>query len=148
MSQDIRWEQRFSNFKKALNKLTEAVNYISRQDKLEGNNAHRTVFDEMLKEGLIQRFEYTHELAWNVMKDYAIYQGITNVGGSRDAAREAFQLNLVPDGQVWMDMISSRNKTSHTYNVETADEIFDKIMNDYYQAFLDFESSMNEKIHK
>ena len=69
----------------------------------------------MIKEGLIQRFEYTHELAWNVMKDYAVYQGNSNVGGSRDASREAFQMNLVTDGQVWMDMISSRNKTSHTY---------------------------------
>ena len=79
------------------------------------------------------------------MKDYATYQGNTNVGGSRDATREAFQLKLVADGKVWMDMIGSRNKTSHTYNEETADEIYDKIMNEFYPAFLEFQKNMEAK---
>ncbi|MGY6560804.1 MAG: nucleotidyltransferase substrate binding protein [Luteibaculaceae bacterium] len=103
------------------------------------------VLDEMIKEGLIQRFEYTHELAWNVMKDYAKFQGNTNVGGSRDATREAFQLKLISEGKIWMDMIGSRNKTSHTYNEETTDEIYSKIMDDYYPAFLEFQKNMEEK---
>lgn len=101
--------------------------------------------DEIIKEGLLQRFEYTHELAWNVMKDYATFQGNTDVGGSRDATREAFQLKLVSDGKVWMEMIGSRNKTSHTYNEETADEIYSKIMNEYYPAFLEFQKNMDAK---
>jgi nucleotidyltransferase substrate binding protein (TIGR01987 family) len=99
----------------------------------------------MMKEGLIQRFEYTHELAWNVMKDYAAYQGNSTVGGSRDATREAFQLQLIADGSVWMDMISSRNKTSHTYNDETAEEIYRKILDEYYAAFLAFQELMEAK---
>ena len=99
----------------------------------------------MIKEGLIQRFEYTHELAWNVMKDYAAYQGNAGVGGSRDASREAFQLNLISDGSVWMDMIGSRNKTTHTYNEETADEIYYRILDDYYPAFLDFQKNMDTR---
>lgn len=103
------------------------------------------VLDEMIKEGLIQRFEYTHELAWNVMKDYAAYQGNANVGGSRDATREAFQLKLISNGKVWMDMIGSRNKTSHTYNEETADEIYSRILNEYYPAFLEFQENMEVK---
>ena len=103
------------------------------------------VLDEMIKEGLIQRFEYTHELAWNVMKDYAAYQGNANVGGSRDATREAFQLKLISNGKVWMDMIGSRNKTSHTYNEETADEIYSRILNEYYPAFLEFQKNMEAK---
>lgn len=76
------------------------------------------------------------------MKDYASFQGNTNVGGSRDATREAFQLKIVSDGKIWMDMIGSRNKTSHTYNEETADEIYSKIMNEYYPAFLEFQKNM------
>ena len=74
-----------------------------------------------------------------------ITKGNTSVGGSRDATREAFQLQLVSDGKVWMDMIGSRNKTSHTYNEETADEIYSKILNKYYPAFLDFLKNMEAK---
>lgn len=103
------------------------------------------ILDEMIKEGIIQRFEYTHELAWNVMKDYAEYQGNSNIGGSRDATREAFQLKLITNGHLWMDMISSRNKTSHTYNEETANEIYNKILKVYYPAFIEFKNTMEEK---
>jgi nucleotidyltransferase substrate binding protein (TIGR01987 family) len=149
MEQDVRWEQRFSNFVKALSKLSQAVayikhNFMNEEDPIDDSDVGY-VLDEIVKEGLIQRFEYTHELAWNVMKDYAAFQGNTNVGGSRDATWEAFQLNLVSDGKVWMDMIGSRNKTSHTYNEETADEIYSKIMKEYYPAFLEFQKNMESK---
>ena len=141
MNADVRWKQRFENFQKALQKLVEAVDYIKNND-----SKAEIVLDEIIKEGLIQRFEYTHELAWNVMKDYATYQGNTTVGGSRDATREAFQLQLMSDGAVWMDMIGSRNKTSHTYNEATADEIYLKILNDYFPAFLEFKKNMEQKM--
>lgn len=142
MNADVRWKQRFENFQKALQKLVEAVAYVKNNDsKLE------VILDEIIKEGLIQRFEYTHELAWNVMKDYATYQGNTTVGGSRDATREAFQLQLMSGGAVWMDMIGSRNKTSHTYNEATADEIYLKILNDYFPAFLEFQNNMEHKMN-
>ncbi|CAM4078924.1 nucleotidyltransferase substrate binding protein [Flavobacterium antarcticum] len=141
MNADVRWKQRFENFQKAFQKLVEAVAYIKNND-----SKTEIVLDEIIKEGLIQRFEYTHELAWNVMKDYATYQGNTTVGGSRDATREAFQLQLMSDGAVWMDMIGSRNKTSHTYNEATADEIYLKILNDYFPAFLEFKKNMEQKM--
>lgn len=99
----LRWKYRFANFKNALDKLLEAVNYIKL---LELENEDYTgqrrdpIMIEIVKEGLIQRFEYTHELAWNVMKDFAVYQGNSNVGGSSDATREAFQMQLISDGRV------------------------------------------------
>lgn len=147
MTQDIRWEQRFSNFVKALGKLSKATEYIRENtiDKDDPENNLNEVLDEIIKEGLIQRFEYTHELACNVMKDYAIYQGNPNVGGSRDATREAFQLKLIKDGDIWMEMIGSRNKTSHTYNEETADEIYSRIIDFYFPAFLEFRQTMESK---
>jgi len=146
MDQDIRWEQRFSNYRKAVEKLRQAVKYIKDKfDKEEKDiDQAASVLDEVLKEGLIQRFEYTHELAWNVMKDYAEYQGNANIRGSRDATREAFKTKLLSNGEVWMDMIKSRNETSHTYNEETADEIFLKIIDDYYPAFDEFTKTMEE----
>ena len=104
---DIRWEQRFSNFIKAMDKLQRSIEYIHKNIKT--RDLDDGILDEIIKEGIIQRFEYTHELAWNVMKDYAEYQGNSSVGGSRDAAREAFQLKLIMDGEIWMDMIKSRN---------------------------------------
>lgn len=149
MEKGVRWEQRFSNFNKALNKLKEAVQYIQKNFVQESDQLNETelsfVLDEIVKEGLIQRFEYTHELAWNVMKDYAHFQGNTEVAGSRDATREAFQLQLITDGKLWMDMIGSRNKTSHTYNEETAEEIYGKILKSYFPALSEFQSTM-EKI--
>ncbi|MFO7977037.1 MAG: nucleotidyltransferase substrate binding protein [Bacteroidales bacterium] len=144
MEEDTRWEQRFSNYKKAFHKLKDAIGFVTDHSKAE-ELQKGSVLDEIVKEGIIQRFEYTHELAWNVMKDYALWQGNTSVGGSRDATREALQLQIIADGQTWMDMIGSRNQTSHTYNETTADEIFGKIIQEYYPAFEAFQQIMEEK---
>jgi nucleotidyltransferase substrate binding protein (TIGR01987 family) len=142
--QDIRWEQRFSNYVKAFDKIDQAVNKIKEDYAIDedGNIDDDEFLDDIIKEGLIKRFEYTFELAWNVMKDYAVFQGNPNVGGSRDAFREALQLQLISDGKVWMDMIISRNKTSHTYDEDTADEIFSKVINDYHPLFKTFRDKM------
>lgn len=144
MDLSIRWKQRFSNYTKALGKLSQAVSYIKNLQS-NTNLDYEETLDEMIKEGLIQRFEYTHELAWNVMKDYAVYQGNNTVGGSRDSVREAFQLKLIENAKLWMDMIVSRNKTSHTYNEDTANEIYSDILELYYPAFLKFQQTMEEK---
>ncbi|MDR1388571.1 MAG: nucleotidyltransferase substrate binding protein [Treponema sp.] len=138
---DIRWKQRFSNYVRAFNKLDEAVRFILCK-KLDFD----IVLVEITKEGLVQRFEYTHELAWKVFKDYAEYQGINEIGGSRDATREALQLNLIDNGETWMDMIKSRNETSHTYNNEIAAEIFEKIINAYFPLLEKFKNKMESKI--
>ena len=150
MERDIRWEQRFSNFRKALKKLSEAVLYIrneidEKEVEIQSDEDIKAVLGEIIKEGLIQRFEYTYEMAWNVMKDYALYQGNSELAGSRDAIRYAFSTNLIKDGEMWMDMMKSRIKTSHTYNEETANEIYLKIINEYYDAFNEFEKVMEEK---
>lgn len=148
-NEDIRWQQRLNNFTKALNKLTEAVEYIQteltdREIYLEDENTE-DVLDEIIREGLIQRFEYTHELAWNVMKDFLLEVGEIKAIGSKDATREAFKAELIKNGDVWMEMIKSRNKTSHTYNEKTAHEIYSKIIHDYYPEFLAFKVKMEEK---
>jgi nucleotidyltransferase substrate binding protein (TIGR01987 family) len=144
---DIRWEQRFSNYSKAMDKLQESVEFIqsSHLNEITYEVEKLAVLDEMIKEGLIQRFEYTHELAWKVMKDFAEYQGTTNISGSRDAIREALQMNLIQSGEVWMDMMLSRNKSSHTYNEATANEIYSKILSEYFPELIKFRITMEEK---
>lgn len=127
----IRWQQRLQNFNRALGQLNNAV-LLSQQRKL----------SDLEQQGLIQAFEFTHELAWNVMRDYFRYQGNDNIHGSRDASREAFQMQLISDGDGWMEMIKSRNQTSHTYNDETAAEIAERITSCYVRLFNDFKAKM------
>lgn len=123
--QDIRWKQRFQNFKKALARLGDAVELATERD-----------LSDLEEQGLIQAFEFTHELAWNTLKDFLAYQGVEHsVVGSRDATRLAFENQLIGNSDAWMEMIKSRNKTSHTYNEETADEIATLIIESYYSEF-------------
>ena len=129
---DIRWQQRLANYAKALEQLGNAV-----------ATSQARPLSDLEKQGLIQAFEFTHELAWNVMKDYFAYQGNPGVTGSRDAAREAFQQGLIEDGEGWMEMIRSRNLTSHTYQQKIADEICGHILKRYFPLFEQFQRRMN-----
>jgi len=147
--EDIRWHQRFLNYKKVFAKLDQIVRQLRIEYGDESGHVDEDCFFfgfDIIKEGLIQRFEYTHELAWNVMKDYAFYQGNADIGGSRDATREALQLMLIENGEVWMEMIKSRNKTSHTYHESIANEIFTLIMDQYHKVFALFLDTMNKKL--
>ena len=143
-NQDIRWEQRFANYKRALAKLSEVVEKLNPDWDRKNIDDDRFNLSDLEIEGMIQRFEYTHELAWNVMKDYLAFQGNYVIGGSRDATRDAFKINLILNAQGWMNMIKSRNQTSHTYNEATAREIFIAIVNEYYPLFIDFLIKMEE----
>ena len=148
MDQELRWQQRFSNFNKALEKLSQAMLLVSnKRAQIQDPGELAIITQEVVKEGIIQRFEYTHELAWNVMKDYAYYQGNSTIGGSRDATREALQLQLLENGHVWMEMIASRNSTSHTYDEEVANDIFKRISESYYPEFLKFQRIMESKLN-
>lgn len=127
---DIRWLQRFANYKKALSQLEK---FIAKDD-----------LNELEQQGLIQAFEYTHELAWNVLRDYLRFQGHFTIYGSKDATREAFNLELIDDGEIWMDMIQDRNRTSHTYNQATADRIIDNIVKRYIVLFKQLRETMQQ----
>lgn len=135
--EDIRWIQRYSNYCKAFDKLEVAVNLLKN-----GQSQDDDVV-ALLREGLIQRFEYTHELAWNVMKDYAEYQGYVDVRGSRDAMRKAFEMNLISDKR-WMESIKDRNETSHNYDEQESLNIYNVIVDVYYPLFCQFKEKMDE----
>lgn len=130
--QDIRWQQRLANFQKALSRLEAAVN-LSKERPL----------SDLEEQGLIQAFEFTHELAWNTLKDFLEFQGQQNLYGSKDVTRLAFSTGLIKEGHVWMEMIRNRNETSHTYNEETANRIAKAITNTYLQCFLALEITLS-----
>lgn len=122
--QDIRWIQRFNHFTKALGQLREAVML-----------AQERPLSKLEEQGLIQAFEFTHELAWNTLKDFLEERGVQNLYGSRDTTREAFKTGLIKNGESWMNMIQSRNLTSHTYEESTAKEIVSAICVTYFAEF-------------
>lgn len=124
MTLDIRWKQRFQNYQRALETLNQAVR-LTRERPL----------SDLERQGLIQGFEFTHELAWNMLKDFLEDKGVTGLIGSRDATRMAFKNGLIEDGETWMDMIRERNLSSHTYNPDIATRIADNILSRYYPAF-------------
>ena len=121
-NKDVRWVQRFANYKKALKQLSKFIG--------------KGKLNELEEQGLIQSFEYTHELAWNTLKDFLEGRGNEKIYGSKDATRKAFKLNLIKNGEVWMDMIQSRNETSHTYNDSISRKITKNIISRYYPEFV------------
>ena len=121
---DIRWRQRLQSFRKAFAQLSKAAALAGERE-----------LSDLEQQGLIQAFEFTHELAWNTLKDFLEAHGASNLYGSKDVTREAFAKGLVGDGEAWMKMITSRNQTSHTYNEETADEIATAVTSEYTAQF-------------
>ena len=131
--QDVRWRQRFQNFNKAFGQLSGAATL-----------AKQRPLSELEQQGFIQAFEFTHELAWNTLKDFLQERGATNLFGSKDATRQAFAAGLIENGETWMDMIRSRNRTTHTLDQTTANEIARTITSNYLPEFGKFQKRFTE----
>lgn len=130
-NQDIRWKQRFEHFSNAFKQLKNAKQLKTERD-----------FTELELQGVIQAFEVSQELSCKVMKDFLEEQGKTDLFGSKNAVKEAFNVGLIANGEVWFDMIKSRNLTSHIYDHSEIVAILDVILNVYFAAFIDFEDKM------
>lgn len=132
----IRWQQRFANYQKALAQLTKFV-----------QKAQTDGLNDLEVQGLIQAFEYTHELAWNVLKDFLETQGIAELYGSKNTLKAAFRGGLIADGDAWAKTINDRNLTVHTYNEDTANDILQSILHTYFKLFTDLNDKMNTLTH-
>ena len=137
MDVDIRWKQRFDNYQRALQTLTEAVDI-----------AQQRPLSKLEQQGLIHGFEFTHELAWNVLNDYLEEQGFVSLVGSKNATRTAFKNALINDGEAWMEMIKARNLSSYTYNIDVAEEIAQDILTRFYPAFVAMAHTFADLIDK
>jgi len=126
-----RWQQRFSNYCKALERLEDFLD--------------PPALNEREQQGLIKAFEYTYELAWNTLRDLLRSQGDASLLGARDTLREAFRLGLIEQGDQWMLMIQDRNLTSHTYNRSTADAIASQIVASYLPCFQQLRSTLQQR---
>lgn len=132
---DVRWQQRLANFRKALLQLDEAVELMQQRE-----------LSRLEKQGVIQGFEYCYELGWNTMKDFLVWQGIDGIIDSRDTIREAFSKGLISDGHAWMQMLTDRNRTSHTYNEETAEAILTNIQKQHHPLLKALEQTMSSRV--
>lgn len=135
--QDIRWLQRLQNYALALSRLTFAVEL-----------ADTRPLSDLEKQGLIQAFEFTYELAWNVIKDFYQYQGEDTIQGSRDAFRTAFGRGLVEQGETWMQMIKSRQLSTHAYKLEIAEAVFNDVCQHYYPQFIQLKKNLDKQAQK
>ena len=116
--QDIRWKQRFANFEKSLYFLEQAIQIANP--------------DFTQKAGLIQFFEISFELSWNVLKNYMEEKGFSEIRFPRDIIKKAFETEIIIDGHGWMDALKNRNLTSHTYDEQLADKVVKLIKTDYF----------------
>lgn len=131
---DVHWQQRLANFRKVLLQLDDAVELMAQRE-----------LSKLEKQGVIQGFEYCYELGWNTLKDFLVWQGIEGIVGSRDTIREAFSKGLIGDGHAWMQMLTDRKRTSHTYNEETAEAILMNIRLQHHPLLKALDQTMSSR---
>lgn len=131
MTDDIRWQQRFHNYEKAFLLLERALTIATPT--------------EVERGGIIQFYKMAFKLAWKFMKDYLEHQGYT-VNSPRETIKLAFQANILTDGQLWIDALSDRNLTTHTYEEIKAIEVVAKIKADYFPALQQLHRRMGTEL--
>ncbi|MDR0311470.1 MAG: nucleotidyltransferase substrate binding protein [Acidobacteriota bacterium] len=119
-----RWIQRFDNY---LSVLRHLENFAAIREA-----RPLSVAEEF---AVLKAFELVFESAWNMLKDYLTEQGAVDIHGSRDAIRAAFRVGIIENGEIWFDMIKSRNTTSHAYDEATAQEVSFVVSNEYIKEF-------------
>jgi len=129
-----RWQYRFYNYRRAFFLLREAVEVMETRE-----------LSQLEKEGVIQRFEYTMELSWKVMKDYlesenVVFEQVT----PRSVIRKAFEAKLVKNGDLWMEMLDARNLMSHEYELEEFEKLIEELQYNYLDEFNKLYQKLNE----
>jgi len=137
MESDIRWAQRFNSYKNALATLERSIAI-----------AQSRSLNELEEQGLIQGFEFTFELSWKLLKDYLESKGFKDFHGSKDTLKLAFQEGLITDGELWMEMIENRNRSSHTYDLNIAKQINSAVITTYFPKFKELSEKMNFYLQK
>ena len=133
MNPDIRWKQRFENYEKALALLREALADVKNLSQLE-------------KEGTIQRFEFTVELAWKTLRDYLVNQGVVlDQITPTTVIKQAFAAKIIRDGQLWIDMLRWRNQMSHTYDETRVDKVLQLMAERFAPALEELSAFLKER---
>ena len=117
-------QKKVEQYCQALSKLEEAVQIYE-----------KTSQDELYRDGLIQRFEFTVELAWKSIKEFLEDQGmLISITAPRGVLKEGYAAGVIQDAGAWNAIITSRNITSHMYDKETAESVARQICYDFLPA--------------
>ena len=126
-----RWIERLATFQKAMVKLSDVVSLYQQHP-----------LNEYERDSLIKRFEFTYEMAWKLMMSYEKENGVTSILGSKDVVRYAYNMTLIENGEARMDMIDTRNQTSHLYDEQMAADVTDEIIHNYYPLLVGLQTKM------
>lgn len=132
---NVRWQQRLHNYSRPLLQLDEAMELMQQRE-----------LSKLENQGVIHGFKTCYELGWNTLKDFLVWQGIDGIVGSRDTIREAFSKGLISDGHAWMQMLTDRNRTSHTYNEETAEAILTNIRLQHHPLLQELQQTLLSRV--
>jgi nucleotidyltransferase substrate binding protein (TIGR01987 family) len=134
MYTNIRWQQRFQNFQKAFTSLTESNEALL----AEPNNS-------FIKDSLIQRYEYSIELAWKTLKDFLEHEGYTEAVSPKAVLRLALKEGYLKNPE-WLNALEDRNKTSHAYDEQMAKEVIAEIQTVYFGLLADLNQTLQKLI--
>ena len=134
---NIRWKQRFQNYKKALASLKRGLEVYQMRE-----------LSELERGGLIQAFEFTQDLSWKVLKDFLDERGALSekIYGSKDVVRQAIKNNLISSGEIWMNMIEAINLSSNTYDESDSIELVRQIVEEFSECFFELEKTLEQCI--
>lgn len=127
-----RLREKFLNYSKALTRLEESLD--------------RDETDDIVLDAVIQRFEFSYELSWKLVKTYLSYNGIAEVRSPREAFKEAFAAGLITEGDAWIDMLEDRNLTAHTYDEDQAKKIYQRIKSKHYKILKELKDKLGREI--
>jgi len=127
--------QKFQNYNNALNRLTEGISkYVENND--------------LLRDGLIKRFEFTFELAWKTLKSIFEDEGLTGLNSPKTVLKEAFAAQIITDEELWLTILSDRNATAHIYSEQLAIKICSNIKEKYVDEFKKLSERIEIRISK
>ena len=129
-----RVKERWGDFQNALKRLDEVL-----KEDLTKSSA--------IIDGAIQRFEFTFELSWKLMRDVLVFKGIA-ASSPRDTIKEAFQQGMIKDGNGWIQMLEDRNRSSHVYDEKIIRDIYNELKSVYYRLFVDLNNFLEDEISR
>jgi len=132
MDEDIRWKQRFQNYKKAFATLKSAVELAESRE-----------LTDLEKLGMIRCFDFAFKLAWNVMKDYLEWKGVAGIKGANGAVRQALNNSVIEEKSVWMGMVKDRSLAIYSYDESVVKELAAAIVDSYYYELNAFKDKMD-----
>ena len=133
MNNELRWQQRFVNFDKAYRNFIQIADHDIEE------------LSDLEKEGFVQRFEYTLELAWKTLKDYLLEQGF-DLASPKEVFRQAFQNEIITDGEIWMEALNRRNLSSHTYNAQVLEQTLTFLREEFYPVIVKMHAYLENEL--